>query len=132
MTAAVSRRTFLSATAGAAAVGLAGPAVRADGKAPANERLRLGVIGCGRRGRQLIPVFHKFDDVDIPVICDVNGQSMEEAHKLLGGKPERVQDCQEAWSVSGVSPVSSTTNWSPMQLARSGDSTFIAQRTISV
>jgi len=92
MTAAVSRREFLSTTAGAAAVGLTSPVVRADGKAAVNERVRLGFIGCGRRGRQLIPVFHKFSDVDIRVLCDVNGKSMDEAHDLLGRKPERERD----------------------------------------
>jgi predicted dehydrogenase len=113
MTEAVSRRTFLSGGAGAAAVGLASPAVRADGKAPANERLRLGVIGCGRRGRQLIPVFHKFDDVEIPVICDVNGQSMDEAHKLLGEKPERVRDYRKILERKDIDAVviATTEHW---------------------
>lgn len=92
MTEAVSRRTFLSATAGAAAVGLTSPAVRADGKAPIHDRVRLGFIGCGRRGRQLMPVFRRFSDVEIPVICDVNGKSMDEAYEVLGRKPERERD----------------------------------------
>ena len=92
MSAAVSRRKFLSATAGAAAVGLTSPAVRADGKAAVNERVRLGFIGCGGRGRQLMPVFRGFNDVDIPVICDVNGKRMDDAYALLGRKPERERD----------------------------------------
>jgi predicted dehydrogenase len=57
-----------------------------------NERVRLGFIGCGRRGRQLIPVFRQFDDVDIPVICDVNGKSMDEAYELLARRADRERD----------------------------------------
>jgi predicted dehydrogenase len=87
-----SRREFLSATAGAAATGLTTRAVRADGKAEVHERLGLGFIGCGRRGRQLMPVFQMLDDVDIRVICDVNGKSLDEACELLGGKPEQERD----------------------------------------
>ena len=99
MNAAVSRRKFLSATAGAAVVGLTSPAVRADAgtavqprSAAVNERVRLGFIGCGRRGRQLMPVFQRFPDVDIRAICDVNGKCMDQAHELLGRKPEREAD----------------------------------------
>jgi len=91
MTTALSRRQFLSATVKAATVaGLASTAVRAH--APIRDRLRLGLIGCGRRGRQLIPVFQKFADVEIAAICDVNGQSMDQAHERLDRKPAREPD----------------------------------------
>lgn len=113
MTAPVSRREFLSATAGAAAVGLTSPVVRADSKAAVNERVRLGFIGCGRRGRQLMPVFRKFDDVDIRVICDVNGKSMDEAYALLGRKPERERDYRKILDRKDIDAVviATTEHW---------------------
>jgi len=113
MNAAISRRKFLSATAGAAAIGLAGPAVRADGKTAASERLRLAVIGCGNRGRQLIPVFQTFNDVDIAVICDVNGQSMDRAYALLGRKPERERDYRKILDRKDIDAVviATTEHW---------------------
>lgn len=111
MTKTISRRKFLSATAGAVAVaGLTSPAVRANGKAAVNERMRLGFIGCGRRGRQLIPVFRKFNDVDIPVICDVNGKSMDEAYELSGRKPERERDYRRILDRKDIDAVVIATN----------------------
>lgn len=111
MTNAISRRKFLSATAAAAAVaGLTSPAVRADGKGAVSERVRLGFIGCGRRGRQLISVFERFDDVDIAVICDVNGQSLDEAHEILERKPERQRDYRKILDRKDIDAVVIATN----------------------
>lgn len=111
MTKSISRRKFLSATAGAVAVaGLTSPAVRAGDKAAANERLRLGFIGCGRRGRQLIPVFRRFNDVDIPVVCDINGMSMDQAHELLGRKPDRERDYRRILDRKDIDAVVIATN----------------------
>lgn len=68
------------------------------------------MIGCGRRGRQIIPVFHKFNDVDIPVICDVNGQSLDRAHAMLERKPERVRDYREILDRKDIDAVVIATN----------------------
>jgi predicted dehydrogenase len=108
-----SRREFLSATAGAAAVALTSPAIRADGKGAVHERLRLGFIGCGRRGRQLMPVFRGFSDVEIPVICDVNGKSMDEAYEILGRKPERERDYRKILDRKDIDAVviATTEHW---------------------
>jgi predicted dehydrogenase len=110
----LSRREFLSATAGAVGVvGFAHPAVRAGDKDAASERVRLGLIGCGRRGRQLIRVFSKFNDVDMPVICDVNGKSMDEAHELLGRKPDRERDYRKILDRKDIDAVviATTEHW---------------------
>jgi predicted dehydrogenase len=82
----VTRRRFLAA--GAAA----GFAIRADGKAPAAERVRLGFIACGGRAQQLLSIFKTFSDVDIVALCDVNGARMEKAAGLLDGKPAKYRD----------------------------------------
>jgi predicted dehydrogenase len=113
MSTALSRRKFLSASAGAAAVGLAGPALRADDKAAASERVRLAVIGCGGRGLQLIPVFRRFNDVDIPVVCDVNGQSMDRAWAMLERKPEREKDYRKVLDRKDIDAVviATTEHW---------------------
>jgi predicted dehydrogenase len=60
-------------------------ATRASGKTTPANRVRLGLIGCGGRGRQLIEVFGQYDDVEIPVISDVIESRMDQAAKTLEG-----------------------------------------------
>jgi predicted dehydrogenase len=79
----ITRRQF---TQGAAATTLAlATAARASGKAAPSDRLRLGLIGCGNRGRELLEVFAQYNDVEIPVISDVIEPQMERAAKMLEG-----------------------------------------------
>ena len=65
------RREFLSrstTTAAAVSLGLAGRLQAASG---ANERIRLGFIGVGNRGSQLLHSFRKHDDAQVVALCDV-------------------------------------------------------------
>lgn len=67
------RRSFLkNSTTSAAAVALG--LNLADGTRTvrgANEKIRVGFIGVGNRGTQLLTRFMKQDDVDVAAICDV-------------------------------------------------------------
>jgi len=54
----VTRRRFVQAAAGATAA--VAPARRASGRAAPSERVRIGLIGCGGRGRQLLQVMRQF------------------------------------------------------------------------
>jgi len=82
----LSRRSFLQTSAAALALPAFVPA-RAKG---ANERLTMGVIGCGGRGRWLTDAFLKFDDVQVIAVCDVDrergNQGREPVRKLVDGK----------------------------------------------
>ena len=49
----------------------ASPAILATGKTLPSDRVRIGLIGCGGRGRELLAVFGQFADVAVPVISDV-------------------------------------------------------------
>ncbi|MCH5373578.1 MAG: Gfo/Idh/MocA family oxidoreductase, partial [Planctomycetes bacterium] len=89
----VNRRQFVRTAAGAAAAMTT--AVRAAGHAPPSERVRIGLIGCGGRGRQLLQVMREFPDVEVPAVSDVIASRMDEAAKILaagpgGREPERV------------------------------------------
>ena len=75
------RRQFVQRSA-ASAFALA-TANRASSKAAPLDRVRLGLIGCGNRGRELLEVFAQYDDVEIPVICDVIEPQMERGAKML-------------------------------------------------
>jgi len=94
----INRRRFLKKSAGYTAGVLAaaafGPAINANGKRPASERVRLGFIACGGRARQLMKIFKRFPDVDIAMISDVIEPRMNAAMRLLAAgahrhKPQR-------------------------------------------
>jgi predicted dehydrogenase len=76
------RRAFHSAAA-AATVGLA--AAQSARAAGANERIRLGVIGVGNRGTQVMDGFLAHDDVQIVAVCDVFEPYVERAKEKAPG-----------------------------------------------
>jgi len=50
----------------------------------ANDRLRLGLIGCGDRGRYDMGNFIKSGDVDVVGLCDIWGDNIDRARKAAG------------------------------------------------
>jgi predicted dehydrogenase len=55
----------------------------------ANERLRIGVIGCGSQARGHMRALLKMrepDNCEMPAVCDVYDKRAEEAAQLTGGK----------------------------------------------
>ena len=70
-----SRRTFIAKTTAAAAgvsMGLTAlGAARTSGLHSARDRVRMGFIGIGNRGSQLLRMFMQFDDVEVAALCDV-------------------------------------------------------------
>jgi predicted dehydrogenase len=82
----LTRRTFTRAGV-AATLGLR--ALEAARAAGANDRIRLGVIGTGNRGCQVLQFFLKHPDVEVPMLCDVSRSTVEAANaKFLGGRAE--------------------------------------------
>jgi predicted dehydrogenase len=87
MSSKITRRTF---TTTAAAVALsAASAARALG---ANERVRLGFIGVGNRGDQLLDAFLTHDDCEVAALCDVYEPYLPAARKKAGGKADTCAD----------------------------------------
>ena len=79
----VSRRTFFAgAVTAAGAVSVAG----------ANDRVRLGVIGCGGRGKHLINKAKEAGGAEFIAVCDVWDQRMNEAEKAIGASVQRHKD----------------------------------------
>lgn len=86
----MSRRTFTKTGMAAAFSMTALQTTRVLG---ANERVHLGVIGTGGRGRQVMEFFRGHADCEIVAVCDVSRSTMEEANaKLLGGKATMQSD----------------------------------------
>ena len=86
---AITRRTFTKAGA-AATLGLA--ASRATRVLGANDRIRLGFIGVGGRGRSLVSTFRGQADVQIVALCDVYLPHVEQANKPLEVKAAQYSD----------------------------------------
>jgi predicted dehydrogenase len=87
----LNRRRFIEA----AGAGLAlAPALHAAGKSPPSDRIRVGLIGCGGRGRQLLEILREFPDVDVPVISDCLEPRMAQAARMLAESP-RPQKCEQ-------------------------------------
>ena len=81
MNPAVSRRKFFVASAGLPAL------TSVKLKAGANDTVRLGLIGCGARGRTLfIPFYSKLPGVQFTAVCDVNAKYLAQGREAAGGE----------------------------------------------
>jgi predicted dehydrogenase len=98
----VNRRQFVKAASATAALGAALRVAGRESAAarwgvsadaiPAHRRVRLGLIGCGGRGRELLSIMQQFPDVEIAVVSDFFEPRMDQAAKILseGPRPQKV------------------------------------------
>ena len=86
------RRSFIQQTG----MGIAGAAVlswsSSSRAAGANERLRVGLIGCGGRGRYDAGVFAARDDAEIAYVADPHKHRLAEAAKKFGSTAKLTDD----------------------------------------
>ena len=80
-----SRRRFINHTTTVAA-GAAFTAASWNKVLGANDRVRLGVIGTGNRGSDVMSWFHKESDVEITSVCDVYDKHLNNGLKITEGK----------------------------------------------
>ncbi|MGE0126478.1 MAG: Gfo/Idh/MocA family protein [Blastocatellales bacterium] len=80
-----SRRKFIAQTATGAA-GLTFTAASWNKVMGANERARLGVIGTGNRGGDVMSVFLKESDVEVVALCDCYDKNLNAALEKTAGK----------------------------------------------
>ncbi len=81
------RRDFLIGSAGAAA-GFAVAGAYATGNesiTSPNDAVNLALIGCGARGRQMLPSFLQQPNTRFVAVCDVNSRYLAEVRDQLGG-----------------------------------------------
>ncbi|HWE39961.1 MAG TPA: Gfo/Idh/MocA family oxidoreductase [Isosphaeraceae bacterium] len=91
-------RTALATAAAATVAGAFSAVTRAGGVIGANERVRIGCLGVGNRGVQVLEAFHPLDDAEIVALCDVyepylHGQydRIDPRFKPLGARVPRRQ-----------------------------------------
>ena len=86
----IDRRTFIQGTA--ALGGLATISSAVSAAARSGERIRLGVIGVGNRGDQLLDAFLPHKDAEIVALCDVYEPYLNAARAKVGGKARIFSD----------------------------------------
>jgi len=84
----LTRRDF---TRGAALAGAA-TALGASRALGANARIRLGFIGLGNRGDQVLDAFREHRDADVAAICDIHQPYLDFAATKIGTSPRQFHD----------------------------------------
>ncbi len=102
MTQKLSRREFgVSAVAATTAIAAKSKA----GILGANDRLQIGIIGVGNRGRELQAAAKATPGVEITALCDVFAPYLEDAKADLDGKPATYKDYRKLLESKDVDAV---------------------------
>ena len=109
----MTRRRFAK-TMAAAGVATAFSRMRVQG---ANDRIRLGFIGLGNRGDQVLDAFLVHRDAEIVAICDLWQPYLDFAAKKIGGSPKQFKDYQKLLELKDVDGVVIATpdHWHALQ-----------------
>lgn len=98
----IERREFLKQACAAAAVGFALPAGRVLG---ANDRVRLGIIGAGARGQELMHEFVKVPNAEFVAVADVYTRRHDEAKAIAPGITQAFRDYRRLLDLKEVDAV---------------------------
>jgi predicted dehydrogenase len=71
----------------------------------ANERIRLGFIGLGNRGDQVLDAFLEHKDADVVAICDIYQPYLDFAARKIGGNPKQYKDYRDLLTSKDVDAV---------------------------
>src|SRR5512139_1161353 len=85
--------------------------------AGANERVRLGFIGLGNRGDQVLDAFLKQPDAEVVAICDLSQPYLDFAAKKIGRQPKQFKDYRRLLDLKEVDAVviSTPDHWHALQ-----------------
>lgn len=95
----------------------AGTALGTLRAAGANERVRLGFIGVGNRGDQVLDAFLKHQDAEVVAICDLSQKYMDFAAQKAGGAPKQFRDYRRLLDLTDLDAVviSTPDHWHALQ-----------------
>src|SRR2546426_61897 len=71
----------------------------------ANDRVRLGFIGLGNRGDQVLDAFLKHADAEVVAICDLYQPYLDFAAKKIGGSPKQFKDYRRLLELKDIDAV---------------------------
>jgi predicted dehydrogenase len=109
----MTRREFTKSVA-AAGVASALSSARVLG---ANDRIRLGFIGLGNRGDQVLDGFLQHQGAEVVAICDLYQPYLDFAAKKIGGSPKQFKDYRKLLELKDVDAVviSTPDHWHAFQ-----------------
>src|SRR5579883_1076364 len=83
----------------------------------ANERVRLGCIGLGNRGDQVLDAFLQHSDAEVVALCDLSDEYMDNAARKTGTSPRRFKDYRQLLDQKDVDAVVIATpdHWHALQ-----------------
>jgi predicted dehydrogenase len=109
----MTRRRFAK-TMAAAGVATALSRMRVQG---ANDRIRLGFVGLGNRGDQVLDAFLVHRDAEVVAICDLWQPYLDFAAKKIGGNPKQFKNYRRLLELKDVDAVVIATpdHWHALQ-----------------
>ncbi|HVK19550.1 MAG TPA: Gfo/Idh/MocA family oxidoreductase [Fimbriiglobus sp.] len=121
------RRTFTKTAAGTVAALSAAGYSRALG---AGDRIRVGFIGVGNRGDQVLDGFLPHKDCEVVALCDVYEPYLPAANKKAGGSAKLLKDYRELLALKDVDAVVIATpdHWHALQFVdacRAGKDVYV-------
>src|SRR5579884_2332995 len=88
----IDRRTFNRGAAALGALAALPAGLRAAGS---NDRIRLGFVGVGNRGDQLLDAFLEQPDAEVVALCDLYEPYLHAAQKKAGGRAQLHHDFRQ-------------------------------------
>src|SRR2546426_5424378 len=98
------RRQFIKRIVQAGAV-VSASALSADRVAGANDRVRVGLIGCGGRGMLVARLMREVRDVEFAAVCDLFPQNLARAKEWAGPSAEEDKDFRRLLEQKNVDAV---------------------------
>jgi predicted dehydrogenase len=112
----INRRDFIKrAAASGAGLSLAMSGASTGRVLGANDRIRLGLIGCGRQGRDNMGNFRR-QKVEIAAVCDVYEPNLQKALHEAGGSAKALKDFRQVLDDKDIDVVIVATpdHWHPL------------------
>jgi predicted dehydrogenase len=116
MTEQIDRRDFIKrAAVGSAGFSLAMSGAGTGNVLGANDRIRLGLIGCGRQGVDNLGHFMK-QGVEVAAVCDVYEPNLQKGLKAAGGNAKALKDFRQVLDDKEIDAVIVATpdHWHPL------------------
>lgn len=103
----MNRRSFITKSAAAAVLSSTYNLLPAQSLG-ANERVNVGIIGIGSRGRDLLKVFSNLDNVSVVAVCDADTRRMN-GYEKYAPKAKKFQDYRNILGLAELDAVVITT-----------------------